>query len=555
MPDTHKPVRTLPLVVVMTVALVGTLAVAGSFLVFALDQAYSAQLRVGQENEARRQADYLKETFSRMLWNFDLAEIEAVAGSVTRSDAVLGLSIVTDEGKEIYNESKPGQAFLTITSPLSFQLANLGTMTLTMSAQAFELQRATVLVVALEAFLGLLILLLLLAPLMLNRTLLRPFNRLALALVQDKEGEPFPFLPPPSSRITEVRTLELALAKLNDAVARQVNELETRVRARSRELEEAQAMLVRTETLATLGQLAAGIAHELNTPLAAITSSVRLLQTEWEEVLLPLFAGQLSTPGRESAGYLRELSLLAANLEDFPDASVRREMRRRWTELGQDPDAPFFDIVSSTGLSSRLEELAAFPSGSELHRVLAYTADWVRSLAIIGSASQKSAAVVAALRTQVQPGNAQEPKPLELRREVDQALALLQNKLREGVQVEMRSPDPVWALGDSTELSKVWLNLTLNAVQALGGTGKLEIGIHREGTWAVVDVTDSGPGIPPSLRERIFEPFFTTKSTGMGLGLDITRKVVEQNQGLIEFDSVPGRTTFRVRLPAFEHQE
>jgi signal transduction histidine kinase len=410
--------------------------------------------------------------------------------------------------------------------------------------------------VAALSLVALLVLLAIMAPILLNLTILRPFNRLSKALVNDTGDGPFPYLPEPSSQISEVRTLESALATLNKAVARQVDELESRVRERTRELEEARALLVRTETLATLGQLAAGIAHELNTPLGAISSSVRMLQTDWANSLLPLLAKQVRLPVTgEAETFLRELTELAGNLEDYPDASSRRALKKRWVELGRDPEATTFDLVSSTGLWRRLDELAAWPEDPELNRILAVTLQWVRSLSIISSATEKSAAVVSALRTQVQPGAETEHKPLELKREIDHAMALLQNKIKNGIQVEVSAPSPVWVLGDATALSKVWLNLVLNAIQAMDGSGQLEIQVSRTGAWGLVTVTDSGPGIPSEILHRVFEPFFTTKSTGMGLGLEIARKMVEQNHGRLDVESRSGRTTFSVQLPVFEHEE
>lgn len=81
--------------------------------------------------------------------------------------------------------------------------------------------------------------------------------------------------------------------------------------------------------------------------------------------------------------------------------------------------------------------------------------------------------------------------------------------------------------------------------------GELEINVFQNNGHIVVQITNSGPGIPDEIKARIFEPFFTTKPAGegSGLGLDIVRKIVEKHQGQIEVESQPGRTTFRVLLP------
>ncbi len=101
------------------------------------------------------------------------------------------------------------------------------------------------------------------------------------------------------------------------------------------------------------------------------------------------------------------------------------------------------------------------------------------------------------------------------------------------------------------ELNQVWTALIENALDALGNQGKLRIACRLEGEMLLVEVWDSGPGIPPELQERIFEPFFTTKAPGLGLGLglDNAMRMVRKHRGHLSVKSEPGSTCFRVRLP------
>jgi len=104
----------------------------------------------------------------------------------------------------------------------------------------------------------------------------------------------------------------------------------------------------------------------------------------------------------------------------------------------------------------------------------------------------------------------------------------------------------------AAELNQVWTNLIDNAVSAMGGTGTLTVRTFRRGSFAVVEIGDTGTGIPPEVKSRIFEPFFTTKPVGegTGLGLDISwRIVVNKHQGDIRVESTPGDTRFQVWLP------
>ncbi|HEY4608910.1 MAG TPA: ATP-binding protein, partial [Ilumatobacteraceae bacterium] len=131
-------------------------------------------------------------------------------------------------------------------------------------------------------------------------------------------------------------------------------------------------------------------------------------------------------------------------------------------------------------------------------------------------------------------------------------LTMLAAKL-DGVTVERRfGPDVPAIDGYPGELNQVWTNLFDNAIDAMDGSGTLTVETRANGKEIIVEVSDSGHGIDPALVGRVFEPFFTTKDVGKGtgLGLDITRRiVVDRHNGQIEFDSRPGATTARVRLP------
>jgi signal transduction histidine kinase len=103
-----------------------------------------------------------------------------------------------------------------------------------------------------------------------------------------------------------------------------------------------------------------------------------------------------------------------------------------------------------------------------------------------------------------------------------------------------------------SELNQVWTNLLHNAIQALGDQGTITLSTRADGSCAVVEVADDGPGVPPEAREHVFDPFFTTKEVGHGTGLGLAtarRIVVDRHGGSLTLDSRPGRTTFRVSLP------
>ena len=122
-----------------------------------------------------------------------------------------------------------------------------------------------------------------------------------------------------------------------------------------------------------------------------------------------------------------------------------------------------------------------------------------------------------------------------------------------GIEVEFDFDQDIPAFDAyAAALNQVWTNLIDNAIDAMHGEGTLRLATHRDGDCVIVDITDSGPGMPAEVQARAFEPFYTTKDVGKGtgLGLDISRRiVVERHHGEISFDSKPGETTAHVRLP------
>ena len=137
---------------------------------------------------------------------------------------------------------------------------------------------------------------------------------------------------------------------------------------------------------------------------------------------------------------------------------------------------------------------------------------------------------------------------------LESTLTILKHRLR-GDQVERQyDPDLPRICAHGGELNQVWTNLINNAIDAmLGASGEkiLLIRTARQSEDVLVEITDTGPGIPPEIRDRIFEPFFTTKrqNEGTGLGLDVVFRIIRKHHGDIRFESRPGRTCFQVRLP------
>jgi signal transduction histidine kinase len=209
---------------------------------------------------------------------------------------------------------------------------------------------------------------------------------------------------------------------------------------------------------------------------------------------------------------------------------------------------------------ARVKTLAGAFDPDQLPGVLAWLSAGFEARALLSEIGV-SARVISEIVTAVKRYAYLDEAPVQevdLEESLETTLIILRHKLREGVEVRRdygTSPPTIEAHG--SELTQVWTNLIDNAVEAMGGKGTLEIRI-RPGPgspgpdFVEVEVEDSGPGIPESIRSRIFDPFFTTKGpgSGSGLGLHIVyNTVVDRHRGRVAVESEPGRTLFRVTLP------
>lgn len=143
-------------------------------------------------------------------------------------------------------------------------------------------------------------------------------------------------------------------------------------------------------------------------------------------------------------------------------------------------------------------------------------------------------------------------QPVQIVPLAERVLDLLQTDAdRRSIQLERRLAAVPPVAGDEGRLRQVIMNLALNAMEAIGGPGRVRIATESRGGEVLLSVEDSGPGIPPEIRERIFEPFFTTKASGSGLGLSIVSAIVTQHAGSIAIGDAPGGgARFVVTLPA-----
>ena len=309
-------------------------------------------------------------------------------------------------------------------------------------------------------------------------------------------------------------------------------------------LENAQMRLVESEKMATLGELVAGIAHELNNPVAAIQRAVEFIAEDVVSLVMNLPDGE------------RVKAVLQSAITSPPLST--RELRARGAALAK--------LVGDEALTRRMvkvgvttpEEYRAFfkrSQGAKRATLLVQIERYYElgaSLRNLSTCSDRISELVQGLRSYVRPDH-NPVDNVDIHEGLEDTLRILGHALRD-VQVERSYGELPTVECRPGELNQVWTNLISNALQAMGDKGKLRIATDAPGPKHVrVRVIDSGKGIAPDVLGRVFDLHFTTKDGrvkfGLGMGLPICRQIVSKHGGTLTAESKPGETCFTVVLP------
>jgi len=303
--------------------------------------------------------------------------------------------------------------------------------------------------------------------------------------------------------VAELDMINSRMSNMNreiNTLQRQLIKEKTLLEQTLRELRETQAMLIHAEKMTALGQLVAGVAHEVNNPMGFVISNLHSLKESFSDlstaygVLESLYLKRAPDGSAQALEALREDHDLEFIFEDFPDL----------IKSSLDGAVRVKEIVKNLRTFSRLDEAKR--------------------------------------------------KTVDIGENLSSTLSLADSELRKReirVQLELDVPDPLDCY--PADLNQVFMNLIINAAQAMTSGGDLIIRARQDEKWVHLEFEDTGPGIPEDIRNKIFDPFFTTKpvGSGTGLGLSLAYQIItEKHKGSISVDSDQNRgSCFRIKLP------
>ncbi len=306
----------------------------------------------------------------------------------------------------------------------------------------------------------------------------------------------------------------LVLKELNAKMKLQNDE----IRVINSQLKDTQFHLIQSEKLAAIGELAAGVAHEINNPIGYVGSNLETM-----EGYLKKMQGFIDST-------MQNIDVLALHQEDPAINELKEAIRENYKKFR-------IDYIS--------EDLGSIIMDSR-------------------EGVQKVTEIVKSLRNFARTGNEDEKAYCTVREMIDQALLIVRNEAKYNVLFTVNSLDDDEMFCHKGQISQVFLNIVLNAIQAIKtqdrlDMGKISISVYKQNEYICIRIEDDGPGIQEEHLSKIFSPFFTTKDVGQGtgLGLSISHDIVVKNHGgIIEVESTVGvGTAFMIKIPKNEAEE
>lgn len=405
-------------------------------------------------------------------------------------------------------------------------------------------------------------------PLVLNKGLLGILSIGEKRNNQDYSFEDYEHL----SEIVEVSVLSLSNSIFYKQLISMTENLEAKVRERTRALEETQSQLVMSEKMASLGVMVAGIAHEINTPAGVINAASDNLN---ENMLFTYktvnnIYKYLSVPVVRK-NFRKILILLLKNkpvvkITPSNKFKVKRELKEELKQKGlneKEASEGAVFLVDNSIPESAPELMTLYEHQAySLIELLKSGVNAARNIRNIKYSIRNIVRIVKALKyyshlDQSSYGEA------DITEAIENTLIIMHNQIKQGIEIDRQYQDLPKIYCNIDELNQVWTNLINNAIHAVQNAKNPKITVATKtvelagNDYILIVVQDNGIGVPDNIRDRIWDPFFTTKDQGegSGLGLGIVKGILDKHKGTIQVESVPGDTKFLVYLPVSLEKE
>ena len=348
---------------------------------------------------------------------------------------------------------------------------------------------------------------------------------------------------------------DITKRKKSDLIIRRQNE---ELQNTLTNLQETQAQLIQSEKMGALGNLIAGIAHEINTPIGAINASAGNILVSMDSSLKSLYKLFTQLTKKELIVFLAILNLIEQDNPSLTSKEKRQQkkiVQSKLIEAKIDNVDSMADLIMYMKLYNQIDKVILHLNVDNPELILKSTKDIYsirKNTENIKLAVSKASKVIFALKKFVHKDHSEIKEKTNLIENIEIVLTLQHNLLKQGVEV-IKDFDEIPLINCyPDELVQIWINLISNAIQAMNNKGVLTLSVKNLDGKVKVSIQDTGTGIPEEIRQRIFEPFFTTKKAGegTGIGLDIVQRIIEKHDATIELKSEVGiGTTFIVILP------
>ncbi|WP_338766972.1 ATP-binding protein [Bernardetia sp. ABR2-2B] len=338
----------------------------------------------------------------------------------------------------------------------------------------------------------------------------------------------------------------------------QLRKQKTEIENAYKELQFTQKQLIQSEKLASLGQLIASIAHEINTPLGAIRSSADSIENILLQTLpnLPNFLKTLDDKTIVVFNKFVEISSKKTDLLSTREQRVAKyDLIEELEQQGFVGVEEYADLITDMNMHQEKEMIKLLlqtENKEEVFETAYQLSTVIKSNQTIQEATKRAGKTVFALKNFARQDHSEEKSEVDLNQSIETTLILYHNQVKQGIDIKRNLDYVPSFLGYPDELMQVWTNLIHNAIQAMKGKGNLIVSTSTTKNNILVSIQDTGGGIPKKIQERVFDAFFTTKpiGEGSGLGLDITKKIIDKHNGKIWFETEEGiGTTFFIEIP------